>query len=86
MGGIQDETGVVNTTMALKDININLQSWRKSLMIQNHTVIDLIEEGLYPMSDFVLERNFQRRLMILLRKFFFLLQDFILRLLRLQEY
>lgn len=34
LGGIQDETGVVNTTMALKDININLQSWRKSLMIQ----------------------------------------------------
>ena len=31
LGGIQDETGVVNTTMALKDININLQSWRKSL-------------------------------------------------------
>ena len=31
-------------------------------MIQKtHTVIDLIEEGLYPMSDFVLERNFQRR-------------------------
>lgn len=24
-------------------------------------MIDLIEEGLYPMSDFVLERNFQRR-------------------------
>ncbi|GCB36755.1 hypothetical protein KGMB02408_37590 [Bacteroides faecalis] len=62
MGGIQDETGVVNTTMALKDININLQSWRKSLNdSKNHTVIDLIEEGLYPMSDFVLERNFQRR-------------------------
>lgn len=62
LGGIQDETGVVNTTMALKDININLQSWRKSLNdSKNHTVIDLIEEGLYPMSDFVLERNFQRR-------------------------
>ena len=61
MGGIQDETGVVNTTMALKDININLQSWRKSLNdSKNHTVIDLIEEGLYPMSDFVLERNFSK--------------------------
>lgn len=62
LGGIQDETGVVNTTMSLKDININLQSWRKSLNdSKNHTVIDLMEEGLYPMSDFVLERNFQRR-------------------------
>ena len=61
-GGIQDETGVVNTTLALKDINIDLQSWRKSLNdSKNHTVIDLVEEGLYPMSDFVLERNFQRR-------------------------
>ena len=39
----KDETGVVNTTMALKDININLQSWRKSLNdSKNHTVIDLI--------------------------------------------
>lgn len=62
LGGIQDETGVVNTTLALKDINIDLQSWRKSLNdSKNHTVIDLTEEGLYPMSDFVLERNFQRR-------------------------
>lgn len=62
LGGIQDETGVVNSTMALKDININLQSWRKSLNdSKNHTVIDLVQEGLFPMSDFVLEKNFQRR-------------------------
>lgn len=62
LGGIQDETGTINTTMALKDINIDMQPWRKSLNdSKNHTVIDLVEEGLYPMSDFVLERNFQRR-------------------------
>lgn len=62
LGGVQDETGVVNSTMALKDVNINLQSWRKSLNeSKNHTVIELTEEGLYPMSDFVLEKNFQRR-------------------------
>lgn len=62
LGGIQDQTGVVNTTMALKDVNIDLQSWRKSLNeTKNHTVIELMEEGLYPMSDFVLEKNFQRR-------------------------
>lgn len=62
LGGVQNETGVLNTTMALKDINVDLQSWRKSLNEpKNHTVIDLTEEGLYPMSDFVLERNFQRR-------------------------
>lgn len=62
LGGIQDETGVVNSTMALRDINIDLQAWRKSLNdSKNHTVIDLAQEGLFPMSDFVLERNFQRR-------------------------
>lgn len=62
LGGIQDETGVINSTMALKDINIDLQSWRKSLNdSKNHTVIDLAQEGLFPMSDFVLEKNFQRR-------------------------
>lgn len=62
LGGIQDETGVVNSTMALKDISIDLQAWRKSLNdSKNHTVIDLAQEGLFPMSDFVLEKNFQRR-------------------------
>lgn len=62
LGGIQNEESAINTTMSLKDININLQSWRKSLNdSKNHTVIDLTQEGLFPMSDFVLERNFQRR-------------------------
>lgn len=62
LGGIQDDGSVINSTMALKDININLQPWRKSLNdSKNHTVIDLAQEGLFPMSDFVLERNFQRR-------------------------
>ena len=62
LGGIQNEESAINTTMSLKDINIDLQSWRKSLnKKKNHTVIDLTQEGLFPMSDFVLERNFQRR-------------------------
>ena len=62
LGGIQNEESAINTTMSLKDINIDLQSWRKSLHdSKNHTVIDLTQEGLFPMSDFVLERNFQRR-------------------------
>ena len=62
LGGIQNEESVINTTMSLKNINIDLQSWRKSLNdSKNHTVIDLTQEGLFPMSDFVLERNFQRR-------------------------
>lgn len=62
LGGIQNEESAINTTMSPKDINIDLQSWRKSLNdSKNHTVIDLTQEGLFPMSDFVLERNFQRR-------------------------
>lgn len=62
LGGIQNEESAINTTMSLKDINIDLQSWRKSLNdSKNHTIIDLTQEGLFPMSDFVLERNFQRR-------------------------
>lgn len=62
LGGIQNEESAINTTMSLKDINIDLQSWRKSLNdSKNHTVIDLTQEELFPMSDFVLERNFQRR-------------------------
>lgn len=62
LGGIQNEESAINTTMSLKDINIDLQSWRKSLNdSKNHTVIDLTQEGLFQMSDFVLERNFQRR-------------------------
>lgn len=62
LGGIQNEESAINTTMSLKDINIDLQSWRKSLNdSKNQTVIDLTQEGLFPMSDFVLERNFQRR-------------------------
>lgn len=62
LGGIQNEESAINTTRSLKDINIDLQSWRKSLNdSKNHTVIDLTQEGLFPMSDFVLERNFQRR-------------------------
>lgn len=62
LGGIQNKESAINTTMSLKDINIDLQSWRKSLNdSKNHTVIDLTQEGLFPMSDFVLERNFQRR-------------------------
>ena len=62
LGGIQNEESAINTTMSLKDINIDLQSWRKSLNdSKNHTVIDLTQEWLFPMSDFVLERNFQRR-------------------------
>lgn len=31
LGGIQNEESAINTTMSLKNINIDLQSWRKSL-------------------------------------------------------
>lgn len=62
LGGIQDETGVINSTTKLSDLSIDLTSWRKSLNdSKNHTVIDLTEESLFPMSNFILEKNFQRR-------------------------
>ena len=46
LGGIQNEESAINTTMSLKDINIDLQSWRKSLNDSKIiTVIDLTQEG-----------------------------------------
>ena len=37
LGGIQNEESAINTTMSLKDINIDLQSWEK-----NHLTIQKI--------------------------------------------
>lgn len=31
LGGIQDESGVINSTTKLSDLSIDLTSWRKSL-------------------------------------------------------
>lgn len=47
----------------LKNVNFNLDSWVESLSDQNtHTIIDLAKNGIYPLSAFILEENFRRRM------------------------
>lgn len=62
-GGIRDGSeGAVNVR-ALKDLNLDLTSWMRSLNDEsNHTMIDVIDNSLYPLSGFVLEKNFKQRL------------------------
>lgn len=46
----------------VKSTSINLTSWLQSLNdTQTHTMIDIQDGGLYPMSDFILEENFKQR-------------------------
>lgn len=52
----------MNSANDLKNIDFNLDSWVTSLSdSRTHTIIDLVENGLYPLSAFVLEENFKRR-------------------------
>lgn len=62
-GGVRDGSeGAVNAR-ALKDLNLDLTSWMRSLNNEsNHTMIDVVDNSLYPLSDFVLEKNFKQRL------------------------
>lgn len=61
-GGIQDGNAVVKAC-ALSDLNVDLSSWFNSLNDDNnHTIIDLTDNSLFPLSDFVLEKNFKQRL------------------------
>lgn len=61
-GGIRDgNEGAINAR-ALKDLNLDLTSWMRSLNDEsNHTMIDVVDNSLYPLSDFVLEKNFKQR-------------------------
>ena len=60
-GGIQNGL-TMNSAQKLDDINIDLGSWVASLSNPaKHTIIDITQNGLYPMSSFVLEENFKRR-------------------------
>ncbi len=46
----------------LEDVDINLNPWVQSLSDPStHTIIDLTTDGLYPLSEFILEENFKRR-------------------------
>ena len=46
----------------VKSTSINLTSWLQSLNdSRTHTMIDIQDGGLYPISDFILEENFKQR-------------------------
>lgn len=61
-GGTQDGE-IMGSAQDLKKVDINLTSWVASLSDpSNHTIIDISQDGLYPMSAFVLEENFKKRL------------------------
>lgn len=47
---------------SLDNLSLDLSSWVNSLDdVNSHTIIDILDQGLYPMSAFVLESNFKRR-------------------------
>ena len=47
----------------LENISFDLSNWVESLSdVKKHTMIDLTESGLYSLSAFVLEENFQKRI------------------------
>ena len=56
-------TGVGFDGKDISNININLSGWLSSLdNSANHAVIGIDEEGLHPVSDFLLEENFRERI------------------------
>lgn len=62
-GGVRDGSEAEVKATPIKDLNINLTSWMRSLNdVSTHTMIDIADEGLCPLSDFVLEKNFKQRL------------------------
>lgn len=61
-GGVRDGGEAVVNVKAIKDLNVDLTSWMRSLNnVSNHTMIDVKDNSLYPLSDFVLEKNFKQR-------------------------
>ncbi len=63
LGGIRDggEAGI--KTRKIQDLNVDLTSWMRSLKdVSTHTMIDVADNGLCPLSGFVLETNFKQRL------------------------
>lgn len=62
-GGVRDGNEAEIKARVIKDLNINLTSWMRSLNdVSNHTMIDIVDRSLFPLSDFVLEKNFKQRL------------------------
>lgn len=47
----------------MEDLNVDLSPWLRSLTNEdNNTIIDVSDNSLFPLSDFVLEKNFKQRL------------------------
>lgn len=60
-GGKQSGQAVVGA-VSLENMQLDLSSWLNSLSnVNTHTIIDVLDQGLYPLSYFVLEENFKRR-------------------------
>ncbi len=52
----------VQGAVSLENMELNLTSWLNSLTnVNTHTIIDILDQGLYPLSYFVLEENFKKR-------------------------
>lgn len=61
LGGNRDGQAMVSA-VALDGLKIDLTSWVRSLNnVNTHTIIDIADQGLCPLSGFVLEENFKRR-------------------------
>lgn len=53
----------MNSAENLVNINFDLAPWVASLSdSKKHTIIDITDNGLYPLSAFVIEENFKKRL------------------------
>jgi hypothetical protein len=62
-GGKRDGGEAEIKARAIKGLNIDLSSWMNSLSdVSNHEMVDLVDNSLYPLSSFVLEKNFKQRL------------------------
>ena len=59
-GGLDNQA--IASTKEFTELSLDLTSWWLSLAdVNTHTIIDVGDEGLFPISDFVLERNFKNR-------------------------
>lgn len=62
IGGTKD-TGVTLGAMNIDDVRLDLSKWLASMDNEkNHTVIGILDKGLQPISDFILEKNFRQRI------------------------
>lgn len=60
-GGIRGGQVIVGA-VSLESLQLDLSPWLNSLGdVNTHTIIDVLDQGLYPLSYFVLEENFKRR-------------------------